>query len=52
MKYPDINIQIKYLNKLINADTPELPIDKICITSGVCHNVFHENLIWHEKEKQ
>ena len=22
MKYPDINIQIKYPNKLINADTP------------------------------
>ena len=24
MKYPDINIQIKYPNKLINADTPKL----------------------------
>ena len=22
MKYPDINIQIRYPNKLINADTP------------------------------
>ena len=22
MKHPDINIQIKYPNKLINADTP------------------------------
>ena len=22
MKYPDINIQIEYPNKLINADTP------------------------------
>ena len=22
MKYPDINIQMKYTNKLINADTP------------------------------
>ena len=24
MKYPDINIQIKYPNKLINADTPSV----------------------------
>ena len=24
MKYPDINIQIKYPNKLINADTPKV----------------------------
>ena len=23
MKYPDISIQIKYPNKLINADTPK-----------------------------
>ena len=22
MKYPDINIQIKYPNKMVNADTP------------------------------
>ena len=24
MKYPDINIQMKYPNKLINADTPSV----------------------------
>ena len=24
MKYPDINIQIKYPKKLINADTPSM----------------------------
>ena len=24
MKYPDIDIQIKYPNKLINADTPSV----------------------------
>ena len=24
MKYPDINIQMKYPNKLINADTPKV----------------------------
>ena len=26
MKYPDINIQIKYPNKLINADTPSVSV--------------------------
>ena len=25
MKYPDINIKMKYPNKLINADAPKIP---------------------------
>ena len=43
MKYPDIIIQIKYPNKLINADTPlmsiNIPIDSKNVLRDKIENV-------------
>ena len=32
MKYPDIDIQIKYPNKLINADTPSVSMVPVLVS--------------------
>ena len=37
----------KIIDTLINSYT-----ERLRETSGVRHIVFHENLIWHEKERQ
>ena len=47
MKYPDINIQIKHPNKLINADTPlETQSGRIFARSGLFSKITN----WRNRE--